>query len=353
MQPDSDVAEVGVRLLAVGVLLLWTVCLAISDGASRQRTIGILFCLSAIGYAFNEHGPTRVLIGPLAWPLWLLSVAAVGWFWLFVWSLFEDRPWDAKALAVPGALTLTGLLGWFGPDVAKPGVWIVHHLLELGISGHAGWLAIRSWRTDLVDARRRLRAGVLGAMTLFAGLLASVQIGVIVRPETEQPRLVIAAVFALLTLAGAAAFLRARTDLLAPDRRAAASPMVSGRDDPVIARLKGQMDEAELWRREGLTVADLAQAVGVAEHRLRQAINRQLGYRNFSRYINDHRITAAQTLLQDPAQADRTVATIAFDMGYGSLGPFNRAFREATGVSPTEWRRERLRSSLADSSNPR
>ena len=352
MGPDSDVAEVAVRLLAVGILLLWAMCLAISDGAARQRAAGILFCLSAIGYAFNEHGLTRALIGPVAAPLWLLSVAAVGWFWLFVRTVFEDRPWDARALAVPGALTLTGLLGWFGPDVAKPGVWIIHHLLELGISAHAGWLAVRSWRTDLVDTRRRLRAGVLGAMTLFAGLLATVQIGVIVRPEAEQPRLVIAAVFALLTLAGATAFLRARTELLAPDRRAAPSQIVSDPDDPVILRLKAQMEDAEVWRREGLTVAELAQAVGVAEHRLRQVINRELGYRNFSRYINDHRTAAAQAVLQDPAQADRTVAAIAFELGYGSLGPFNRAFRDATGVSPTEWRRERLRSFLPNSSNP-
>ena len=36
------------------------------------------------------------------------------------------------------------------------------------------------------------------------------------------------------------------------------------------------------------------------------------------------------------------MATIAFDLGYGSLGPFNRAFRAATGAAPTEWRRQAL-----------
>lgn len=27
------------------------------------------------------------------------------------------------------------------------------------------------------------------------------------------------------------------------------------------------------------------------------------------------------------------------DLGYGSLAPFNRAFRDATGTSPSEYRR--------------
>lgn len=349
----SDVTEVALRSLAVGILLTWAVCLGVSNGHPRQRIAGVLFCISAIGYAFNEHGPTRSLIGPLAGPLWLMSVAAVGWFWLFVRTLFEDRPVDGSAFAVPAALTAVGLLGWFGPDVAKPGVWVMHHVAELAISCHAAWVVTRTWRNDLVDARRRLRAGVLGAMTVFAGLLALAQMSVIVRPETEAPRLMIAAVFAGLAFAGATAFLRARGDLLATDRITAPVPPGFDSDDPVIAGLKLQMENQEVWRREGLTIADLARAVGVAEHRLRQVINHRLGYRNFNRYINDHRIAAAQAILEDAAMGDRTIASIAYDLGYGSLGPFNRAFREATGASPTEWRRERLKSPLADSSNPR
>jgi AraC family transcriptional regulator len=33
---------------------------------------------------------------------------------------------------------------------------------------------------------------------------------------------------------------------------------------------------------------------------------------------------------------------IAFDLGYGSLSTFNRAFRRATGATPTVWRRAAL-----------
>ena len=58
--------------------------------------------------------------------------------------------------------------------------------------------------------------------------------------------------------------------------------------------------------------------------------------------MNAHRIAAAKTRLSDPDQVRITVSTIAFDIGFASLGPFNRAFREETGVSPSEWRRKTL-----------
>jgi AraC-like DNA-binding protein len=34
------------------------------------------------------------------------------------------------------------------------------------------------------------------------------------------------------------------------------------------------------------------------------------------------------------------VLTIALEVGYGSIGPFNRAFKERFGVTPTEYRRQ-------------
>jgi AraC-like DNA-binding protein len=99
------------------------------------------------------------------------------------------------------------------------------------------------------------------------------------------------------------------------------------------------MGAGEAWRREGLTIGALAEAVGVPEHRLRRLINDHLGFRNFAAFVNVRRIEAAKALLADPAKARMTVAAIAYDLGFGSLGPFNRAFKEATGVTPTEYRR--------------
>ena len=75
------------------------------------------------------------------------------------------------------------------------------------------------------------------------------------------------------------------------------------------------------------------------EYRLRRAINRGLGYRNFNEYLNRHRLADAKQALADPGQATVPILTIALDSGFQSLGPFNRAFKADTGGTPTEYRK--------------
>ena len=77
----------------------------------------------------------------------------------------------------------------------------------------------------------------------------------------------------------------------------------------------------------------------IPEYRLRRLINQRLGYRNFNVFLNEHRIDEAKAALADPSQAEVPVITIAMDAGFQSLGPFNRAFKATTGVTPTEYRR--------------
>jgi AraC-like DNA-binding protein len=106
--------------------------------------------------------------------------------------------------------------------------------------------------------------------------------------------------------------------------------------------LHGKLDAAmaqRVWLEPGLTIGLLASRLDVPEHRLRALINRRLGHRNFSAFLNAHRIAEAQRVLADPARVDLPVLSMAMDLGYGSLAPFNRAFREAVGQTPTEFRR--------------
>lgn len=58
--------------------------------------------------------------------------------------------------------------------------------------------------------------------------------------------------------------------------------------------------------------------------------------------MNAHRIAEAQRVLADPARAGDTVAAIAFELGFGSLGPFNRAFLAQAGAAPRAWRKQML-----------
>jgi AraC-like DNA-binding protein len=49
-----------------------------------------------------------------------------------------------------------------------------------------------------------------------------------------------------------------------------------------------------VFREEGLTIADLAQRLGVQEYRVRQFINAQLGFRNFNAFLHQYRLREAQ-----------------------------------------------------------
>ena len=95
------------------------------------------------------------------------------------------------------------------------------------------------------------------------------------------------------------------------------------------------MAQQRVYRREGLALAELATLVGVSDAALRELINRRLGFRNFNDFLHHHRLgEAAESLRAE----DRPILSIALECGYGSIGPFNRAFRQRMGMTPTEYR---------------
>jgi AraC-like DNA-binding protein len=58
--------------------------------------------------------------------------------------------------------------------------------------------------------------------------------------------------------------------------------------------------------------------------------------------MNSFRLDEAKTALADPQRRALPVLTIALDAGFQSIGPFNRAFKDATGLTPTEYRRQNI-----------
>ena len=91
-----------------------------------------------------------------------------------------------------------------------------------------------------------------------------------------------------------------------------------------------------------MTITAVAARLGVPEYRLRRAINQGLGARNFNAYLNSFRLQEAEEALADPEQRDVPILIIAMDAGFGSLAPFNRAFRDRHGCTPTEYRATKL-----------
>ena len=282
---------------------------------------------------------------------WCLATPGV--VWMLALQLFgEGRGPSITHVAGVGvlvAVTMAGDYGRFrlGPLAADPELayWMLlaGRAVSIALLFAACGLAVVHWRADLVEQRRRVRAGFVALFgTAFVALASST---FIFGPEGAPIEILIAGHCALLafTFALLQYFIRGgMSELVTEDPHLVRVPLTVVRSDAAEAALAQRVLEAmaasRLWKREGLGIADLAQELRTQEHRLRRAINRHLGYRNFNEFLHHYRLEEAAARLSDPAEKHLPVLTIALDCGYGSIGPFNRAFKSRFGVTPTQYR---------------
>jgi AraC-like DNA-binding protein len=340
-------AAVGLSLLIAGVLL-----------RDRRDTAARLSAALVVAVAASAISEAPGF--PRPWPYWalillVLSSSGSVVFWLWARATFDDdfvlRPWHGALLV---AVVGTQLFDVCPTRAALRGD--LDQALSFVYLGLAVWAAVQTlatWRADLVAGRRRLRVVVLlgatayGAAGFFHKLLAASVSGASVWSLANA-----FAVWVLLSLSAWSLFQAARTqqasvllptaDKVPGNIGAAAS---EGEDKPpavdpeLLRRLQRLMTVERAYRREGLTIGSLSAELGVQEYRLRQLINEGLGHRNFNAFLNRYRIDEARTALADPGQKQVPVLTIAMDAGFQSVGPFNRAFKAATDLTPTEFRR--------------
>jgi len=278
--------------------------------------------------------------------------------WLLSRVLFSENPPPAALdLAFAGALvviTMAGDYGRFqlGPLAGEPqvaaGLLVAGRVVAVALLAAACANAIAHWRADLVEQRRRVRAAFVAVIgTVFVGAATSE----LVFGKAGAPiEVLVAAHSGLLALAFVLLQFVARggVEALMPAERPQPHPaqLAIVRNDAQEAalarRVRESMERERLWKRERLGIAELAAILGAQEHQLRRAINRRLGYRNFNDFLHDYRLREAVARLADPAQAHLPVLSIALDCGYGSIGPFNRAFKSRFGETPTHHRARML-----------
>jgi AraC-like DNA-binding protein len=66
----------------------------------------------------------------------------------------------------------------------------------------------------------------------------------------------------------------------------------------------------------------------------------------FSWFVLERRLSRAHRLLTDPHLADRSISSVAFDVGFNDLSYFNRAFRRRYAATPTEIRQSAMKELL-------
>lgn len=344
---DPAQLELALRSVAIGGFAATAASLAASRRMQPIRWIGVLTMVCAIAHAVEGHyyyteGRHFSIV------TWALSASAAGVFWLFCSVLFEDEsripPWRFAIPAAAFGFFATGAI--LPASQVRAAVWWIFAAFSVAVHAHILLMAWRGWRVDLVERRRHLRAPIAAAATgyMFVQTLCDFGFG----HGPVLPSMVQALALAALGVGSALALLRAEPVLVQAAPAAGEPPIVkpaelldlTPADRLVLTRLDKAMNQNEVWRGEDLSIGTLAALVGAPEHRLRKLINGTLGHRNFADYVNGRRIEAAKVALADPEQALKSVSTIAYELGFASLGPFNRAFRAATGVTPTAWRQD-------------
>lgn len=339
MASQALLLELLIRGGAVGGFLLLSVAIA-QTRRTPIRVTGALFCLGAASHTLTQSRFAFEALGYAQAPVWTLSVVGAGLFWAFAMELFGDNQRLAATRFLPtAALLVNGVLAITAPPAFTRALWLLQNVTSAVLMLHVLFVVWTGWRADLVEARRRLRGPLLGAAAIYTLVIVSVQSAELFSQPAGQVSMLAAVCLLALSLAGGAVFLRAEPQLFGSTAGPAAERPIEPRDQALLARLQQALDGEEVWREEGLTISALATRLGAPEHHLRRLINEGLGYRNFIAFINERRIAAAKQALSDPAKARTTVATVAYEVGFGSLGPFNRVFRETTGQTPTAWRK--------------
>jgi AraC-like DNA-binding protein len=106
-----------------------------------------------------------------------------------------------------------------------------------------------------------------------------------------------------------------------------------------VARLRAiKVDIAERLTSPNLSVETVAMRQQVSP-RYVQMLFEQEGT-TFSQYVIGQRLVRAHRMLTDPRFADRSITSVAFEVGFGDLSYFNRAFRRFYGGTPSEIRAE-------------
>ncbi|WP_421858292.1 helix-turn-helix domain-containing protein [Oricola sp.] len=335
--------EIAVRGGSASIGLLMAVLLLAVRPVREVTVFGALFFFGAASYAITAFDPVYDMLGGWKVPITLYGTLTPGFFWLFVLAMFDDRfrmrPWMAAPLAAIAALFLVCIPF----PVLSPFAKSLQFALAIGLMGHVLILARRSLGDDLVASRRRFSGIIAALLPVVCLTIGVIEVYELMELRDHMGTHLISGLLFAVSVGTAFAVAGVRKSLLpeAPRREPAPVSAHPAADRFDLARLEKLMADG-VFLDQGLTIGELAKRMNMPEHRLRRLINRELGYRNFAAFINDHRIEEAKRRLSEPDTAREQITSLAFDLGYASLAPFNRAFRERIGMSPSQYREKAL-----------
>jgi AraC-like DNA-binding protein len=99
-----------------------------------------------------------------------------------------------------------------------------------------------------------------------------------------------------------------------------------------------QLIDQGLYKESRLSLDLLAGKINQNPTYISKAVNRCTG-KTFNAWLNEYRIKEAVRLLSDKNNPDISIETVAYDSGFNDRKTFHRIFRNITGLSPSDFKK--------------
>lgn len=333
-----------IRYACIGQLILVIAYLFHRKRHSEIHLVSLMLIVGVIAYLFLTAPYSPRPQGFIRNLLLMLTHTMPIFLWLYGKLIFDDafvaqprRFWQKLLFALLAIFYIYVFLIRGGGGHLQ----MLSHLIALVFIVHLLVSVIATWRNDLIEQRRVARFWLVLLVGLFYLMLDLVELS----NTTLNRHQIFMLMNASICLIGssvtiAMVFLYESTnekiqDL--PDNNSRYSRLIP-QENVLYTKLQTFIENAG-YLQSDLTISKLAGQLECPEHHLRKLINQRLGYTNFSAFLNHYRIEEARKRL---IESHLPVLSIALDLGYGSIAPFNRAFKDSVGLTPTAYRSAEL-----------
>ncbi|WP_300528566.1 helix-turn-helix domain-containing protein [Maricaulis sp.] len=339
------------KLMVASAAIVWIIAMLRRGAKSQLEISWAVFC-GAMGVVMIEE-VFGAAMGRYALLLGIAGGATCSIFWLVTRSLF--RPGNAV-----GPIQIALVTGIFLPALISRSMrffeteqWIGAANQEAILSSLSNFQlllastalmlcfaeATRGYAT-LSKPERHLRWMFLGTFGVCVTACMVLPMNTTFPPELAAITQAFCATSIMATMSIALRY-RLSHPLAADAPAAKPAPAPATAEERALGqRIEALLANETIYLESDLKVAGLAKRLMEPDYKVSRAISAGLEQPNFNRFINRYRIQHAQNLLADPRESDQPILEIALASGFASLGPFNRAFKDRTGLTPRAYRSE-------------
>lgn len=333
-----------VQTAAITLLVLACFFLIRNYRAGLNIWTGVGFTLAIVCYLLAK--PEYVSLFSIYSLLVLTGAMIVPlFFWLLSNAIFND---DFKAKPIIFAFFLLQTFPHYLSiylfntsirlfDHALLAFHILSQIISIGFLVAGLYVAVKTKQHDLIESRLRFRNIFISITAALIGVTLIVEVAIFGQESPLVLQILQRGSILVLT----AYFLLSNFDIREGFFfRGFPKTKPTLPEDPTLnKKFQLLLENEKIYQKEGLTIRELAAQMNEQEYRIRRLINGQLGFKNFNDFLNQYRIAEASRILSDPTQNRKTILEIAYALGYQSIGPFNKAFKEKKGVTPTHYRK--------------